>query len=130
MALRLNSLGLSNGVKSRSMSKCKICKSPTTSVFNIRLTATPICERCAENIFLQQATWYVKNARDMPNYNQIVLPLLEDFKKRRLELNKSLRDVAALSGVSASTISRIENGRDADYNSVKLLHNYYKNAMV
>jgi len=42
------------------MKPCKICNTPTEVVFNINLDATPICEDCAQRIFLQQAMWYVK----------------------------------------------------------------------
>jgi hypothetical protein len=42
------------------MKKCKVCWALTDTVFNINLKATPICEECARNIFLQQATWYAK----------------------------------------------------------------------
>lgn len=37
---------------------CKVCGEPTNVIFNINLRALPICEDCATNIFLQQASWY------------------------------------------------------------------------
>lgn len=40
---------------------CKVCGSETTTVFNINLTATPICESCAASIFIQQAQWYMQS---------------------------------------------------------------------
>jgi ribosome-binding protein aMBF1 (putative translation factor) len=40
------------------MKKCKLCGVPTRFVFNIKLNATPICNDCADSIFLQQAKWY------------------------------------------------------------------------
>lgn len=42
------------------MKKCKICKTETTTVFNINFEAVPICEECARTIFIQQAIWYSK----------------------------------------------------------------------
>ena len=42
------------------MKNCKICGDQTKNVFNIDFSAVPICEGCANAIFLQQATWYVK----------------------------------------------------------------------
>lgn len=42
---------------------CEICKKLTNNLFNIQLTATPICENCANAIFIQQATWYVQNEK-------------------------------------------------------------------
>lgn len=43
------------------MKNCKICREKTKNTFNIDFKATPICENCAERIFLQQAQWYVTN---------------------------------------------------------------------
>ena len=43
----------------------------------------------------------------------------------RLKLKLSLRDVAKKTGVSASTISRIERGSDCDFRSVKALYEFY-----
>lgn len=43
-----------------SKQKCKICDTPTKSVFNINFKAVHICESCAVKIFLQQAIWYTK----------------------------------------------------------------------
>ena len=42
------------------MKNCKICNELTDVVFNVNFEATPICEYCAESIFIQQAMWYVK----------------------------------------------------------------------
>ena len=42
------------------MKKCRICDTPTETVFNVNFEATPICEDCAQKIFIQQAMWYVK----------------------------------------------------------------------
>lgn len=43
------------------MSKpCKICEDLTENVFNVNFEATPICEACAQRIFIQQAMWYIK----------------------------------------------------------------------
>lgn len=54
-----------------------------------------------------------------------VLPELGLFKARREKLKLSLRQVAAKVKVSAATISRIETGSDAEYSTVKLLHEWY-----
>lgn len=42
------------------MKPCKICNELTDIVFNVNFEATPICEDCAQRIFIQQAMWYVK----------------------------------------------------------------------
>lgn len=57
--------------------------------------------------------------------NLLVMPSLLAFKARRQKLRLSLREVAKKTKVSAATISRIENGREADYNNVKTLHEWY-----
>ena len=41
---------------------CKICNESTEVVFNINFEATPICEDCAQRIFIQQAMWYIKES--------------------------------------------------------------------
>lgn len=43
--------------------KCRICKTPTEVGFNINLDLVPICESCATSIFIQQASWFVKENR-------------------------------------------------------------------
>lgn len=49
------------------MKKCKVCGDKTKVVFNIQLRATPICENCANAIFLQQAkSWAVGNLVLLP----------------------------------------------------------------
>lgn len=45
------------------MKKCKICGDKTEVVFNIEFKAVPVCEGCAEAIFLQQSEWYVQEIR-------------------------------------------------------------------
>ena len=55
----------------------------------------------------------------------LVMPSLHDFKARRELLGYSLRDVSKATGVSTATISRIERGNDADYTTVKKLHEWY-----
>lgn len=47
--------------KSTENKKCKICDEKTKIGFNINLKLIPICESCANSIFLQQANWFVKN---------------------------------------------------------------------
>jgi hypothetical protein len=42
------------------MKPCKICGDLTETVFNVNFEATPICEDCAQRIFIQQAMWYIK----------------------------------------------------------------------
>ena len=44
--------------------KCKVCGDKTNSGFNINFKLIHICEACADLIFLQQATWYVKNNKE------------------------------------------------------------------
>ena len=36
------------------MKNCKVCGDPTDVVFNIRLKAVPVCEKCACSIAMQQ----------------------------------------------------------------------------
>ena len=57
--------------------------------------------------------------------NLLVMPSLLALKARRQKLRLSLREVAEKTKVSAATISRIENGKDADYGNVKSLHEWY-----
>ena len=45
---------------------CKICSSPTTSVFNIDFKAVHVCEDCARAIFIQQAVWYTQQIVPKP----------------------------------------------------------------
>lgn len=44
------------------MKNCKVCGEKTNVVFNIGFKATPICEGCANAIFLQQANWYAHDS--------------------------------------------------------------------
>ncbi len=39
---------------------CRLCGNQTKTIFNIQLNAVPVCECCANAIFLQQAIWYTK----------------------------------------------------------------------
>lgn len=57
--------------------------------------------------------------------NLLVMPSLHEFKARRQKLRLPLREVANKTKVSAATISRIENGHEADYTNVKSLHEWY-----
>lgn len=57
--------------------------------------------------------------------NLLVMPSLLTFKARRQKLGLSLREVAEKTKASAATISRIENGKEADYSNVKSLHEWY-----
>lgn len=45
-----------------------------------------------------------------------------DIKSAREKLGLSLRDLATKAGISASTISRIENGKEATYSNLIRLH--------
>jgi hypothetical protein len=40
---------------------CRVCDNPTKTIFNINFSMAAICEDCAKSIFIQQATWYIKN---------------------------------------------------------------------
>lgn len=42
------------------MGKCKVCGDPTNVIFNIKFKKTHICERCARQVFIQQAEWYAQ----------------------------------------------------------------------
>lgn len=57
-----------------------------------------------------------------------VMPSLDEFKQRREKLRLSMQDVTDGCGVSKATISRIENGHDADYSTVKKLHEFYSSS--
>ena len=39
---------------------CKLCGIQTSVRFNIRFKATPICESCSRDIFIQQAHWFLE----------------------------------------------------------------------
>ncbi len=39
------------------MNRCKVCGEDTPNVFNIKLSATPICESCADSITYQQVVF-------------------------------------------------------------------------
>lgn len=57
--------------------------------------------------------------------NKKPMPSIVDMKEKRKKIGKSLREVAKESNLSASTISRIENGGDCDFKSAKCLYDYY-----
>lgn len=59
------------------------------------------------------------------NNTVLVMPSLIDFKSRRQKLKLTLREVSEKTNVSISTISRIENGKGAEYTTVKALHEWY-----
>jgi hypothetical protein len=45
--------------------KCRICKTPTETGFNINLDLVPICKDCATAIFAQQAAWYARHTKEI-----------------------------------------------------------------
>jgi hypothetical protein len=47
----------------REESDCRVCGNPTKNLFNISFSKAPICEYCAESIFIQQANWYVEKSK-------------------------------------------------------------------
>ena len=53
------------------------------------------------------------------------LPELYNFKQRRINLCQSMGWVSSKCEVSKATISRIESGKDAEYSTVKKLHEFY-----
>lgn len=56
-----------------------------------------------------------------------VMPNSEHFIELRSVFSLSLRKVSKDTGVSTSTISRIENGKEAYYSQYVKLWKYYKN---
>ena len=50
--------------------KCKLCDEPTDTGFNINFKLTPICESCANSIFLQQASWLTKQTMQTKTYSK------------------------------------------------------------
>jgi uncharacterized protein YerC len=48
------------------------------------------------------------------------------IKERRYALGLSLRKVSDATGVSPSTISRIEQGHECEFSNLKALHDFYK----
>jgi len=65
-------------------------------------------------------TNYVVNKNDLL---QRVMP--RSFKERRQALNMSMQDVTDKTNISKATISRIERGCDAFYNTVIVLDKFY-----
>lgn len=59
------------------MKNCKVCGEKTNTVFNINLTATPICESCGASIFLQQAQWYTQQQKVPAIANNLQKVLVE-----------------------------------------------------
>ena len=70
------------------MKKCKICGDKTKVAFNIDFKKVPICEGCAESIFLQQAQWYVKQGPEVrkgdPEFN---------YPPQKINMYKSLSNI-------------------------------------
>lgn len=103
------------------MKKCKICNTPTDTVFNISFKAVPVCESCAASIFVQQSRWYV----EITKTKRIPTIVLSEFKNRREVLGFTMRHVCLSTGVSISTISRIERGFNSKHSNVEKLHRFY-----
>lgn len=61
----------------------------------------------------------------LPNCIKQNIPDITAFKQRREDLGLSLRDAGNGSGVSFATISRIENGKEAEFRNVRDLDNFY-----
>lgn len=59
------------------------------------------------------------------NKFSFILPELSDFRLRRKLLCLSMDDVTYELGITKSTISRIENGKEACYSAVKKLNDFY-----
>jgi predicted phage-related endonuclease len=55
-----------------------------------------------------------------------IIPTVEDLINIRASLKLPLRKVAAATGVSISTISRIERGREANFSNWQVLCDYYE----
>tara|TARA_R110000772_G_scaffold1095_5_gene3884 strand:+ start:2291 stop:2617 length:327 start_codon:yes stop_codon:yes gene_type:complete len=108
------------------MEKCKVCKSKTDVIFNISFKATHICESCATSIFLQQSQWYSKQT--FSNESREID--YSAFKTRREDVKMSMQDVSNQTEISKSTISRIERGSDAFYETVIKLDNFYSSLGV
>lgn len=47
------------------MKSCKLCGDKTNSIVNIEFKAVPLCERCSVAVFIQQATWYAQNHKNI-----------------------------------------------------------------
>lgn len=54
-----------------------------------------------------------------------VMPSWREFYHRRKELKLSMQDVTKCTGVSKSTISRLEKGKEVFYGNVKILNDFY-----
>jgi predicted transcriptional regulator len=54
-----------------------------------------------------------------------VMPSCREFYHRRKELKLSMQDVTNCTGVSKSTISRLEKGKEVFYGNVKTLNDFY-----
>ena len=93
------------------MKKCKVCGDKTDSVFNINFKMVPICEPCAESIFLQQATWYVRTSKEKKQVPPVAHPgnqlksINMEFKKYRRTQIAEMRPV---------TTEEIEHGLKGD----------------
>lgn len=72
-------------------------------------------------IFAEQCLMTQEKGQNLPIHN--VMPSL--FKQRRQKLNLSMQDVTNKTDISKATISRIERGNDAFYDTVMKLDKFY-----
>ncbi len=73
---------------------------------------------------------YLKALDIVEEYNKqlhigSVMPSWREFYHRRKRLNLSMQDVANCTGISKSTISRLEKGKETYYGTVKTLDDFY-----
>lgn len=68
------------------MPKCKICNDETQNTFNMYFKLVPICETCAEAIFLQQAYFYATNQQSK-RIMEIVNDDIEKYKHNKSHKN-------------------------------------------
>lgn len=73
---------------------------------------------------------YLKALDIVEDYNKQlykggVMPSWREFYHRRKRLGLSMQDVTNCTGVSKSTISRLEKGKETFYGNVKALNDFY-----
>jgi predicted transcriptional regulator len=73
---------------------------------------------------------YIKALDIVEKYNEQlhiggIMPSWREFYHRRKRLNLSMQDVTNCTGISKSTISRLEKGKEVFYGTVKTLNDFY-----